>query len=220
MAQTSTFRTGGEPAHFRAGAWPTGLGPAGLAHSSFMGMTPLRGLALCAILAIVCSPAWARPQGRRAGEQRHHAGEWLRKYQNLPPAEQQKALANDPQFQRLSPERQQRLRERLHRFNNLPQAQQQRILNHMETWEHLTPQQKQTVKGLFPRLRELPPQRRRMVQRAVEEMRDLPPGQRQALIDSDRYKAQFTPEERNLLSGIAQLPLARDNAEGPSAPAP
>lgn len=140
--------------------------------------------------------------------QAHHAGEWLRKYKDVPPAQQQKALENDPQFQKLSAERQQALRERLQRFNNLPPQQQQRVLSRMETWEHLTPAQKDQARQLHTQMQNLPPQRRTMVRQAVDELRSVPPDQRDAMIDSDRYKSQFTPEERNILHGVNRLPLA------------
>src|SRR6202162_62590 len=42
---------------------------------------------------------------------RGHAGDWLRRYKDLPPAEQEHALESDPAFRRLTPERQQRLRQ-------------------------------------------------------------------------------------------------------------
>ncbi len=74
-------------------------------------------------------PAPRGPQG--------HAGDWLRRYKDLPPTEQQRALQNDPQFRRLPPGRQQELQRQLQHFSSLPPQQQQRVLNRMETWEHL-----------------------------------------------------------------------------------
>jgi hypothetical protein len=47
----------------------------------------------------------------------------------------------------------------------------------------------------------------------------MPPDQRQQVIDSDRFKNEFSPEERGLLSSASQLPLApAENA--PNEPAP
>jgi DNA-directed RNA polymerase subunit F len=142
---------------------------------------------------------------RRPG---HHAGEWLRQYKDLPRDQQQQALDNDPQFRNLPPERQQKLKEQLQRFSSLPQDRQQRILDRMETWEHLTPDQKQQAKQLFSQIKDLPPERRQMVQRAIDNLRNMPPDQRQQVISSDRFKNQFSEQERGLLSGISQLPLA------------
>jgi hypothetical protein len=149
-----------------------------------------------------------RQEQRQARREGHHAGDWLRRYKDVPPDQQQKALQNDPQFRNLPPERQQQLQQRLQRFNNLPPQQQQRILDRMETWEHLTPQQKDQSRQLFSQLRDLPPERRQRMQTAINDLRALPPEQRQQALDSPRYKNQFTPQERGLLGGISQLPLA------------
>lgn len=176
----------------------------------------LTALAACMVF-FVLTPGWMIAQGH-AGHPRqaHHAGEWLRKYKDVPQQQQEKALESDPQFQRLSAERQQKLRERLQRFNSLPPQQQQRVLSRMETWEHLTPAQKNEARQLHAQIQNLPPQRRTAVRQAVDELRSIPPDQRGQLIDSERYKSQFTPEERNILHGVNQLPLApRDAAPAP-----
>ncbi len=140
--------------------------------------------------------------------QGHHAGDWLRRYQGLPPAERERALQNDPGFRHLSPERQQLLRQRLQHFSSLPPHQQQRMLNRMETWEHLTPGQKQEARQLFGRMQQLPPDRRRMVSTAIRDLRAMPPGQREQIIDSNRFRGVFSPEERDIMRGATQLPLA------------
>ena len=173
-------------------------------------------------LGVAPSAAQRRPpqQPRREQNQnRPHAGDWLRRYKDLPPEQQRKALENDPQFRRLPPERQQQLRQRLQHFNSLPPLQQERILNRMETWEHLTPEQKEKARGLFQQLQQLPPERRQAVQGAIRELRSTPPEQREQLLNSERYESQFSPQERQLLRGTSQLPLAppenpREN-EGP-----
>src|ERR1700720_3990827 len=99
-----------------------------------------------------------------------HAGDWLRRYKNVPPGEQERALQSDPAFRRLSPERQQMLRERLQHFSSLPPQQQQRMLDRMETWEHLTPEQKQQAREIHGQLQQLPPDRRGMVTTAVRHL--------------------------------------------------
>src|SRR5208282_1036584 len=92
-------------------------------------------------------PNLSRPNGAHPPQnQPGHAGNWLRRYKDLPPAQQRRALENDPQFRRLPPQQQARLRQRLQRFSSLPPQQQERVLNRMETWEHLTPDQKQRAR--------------------------------------------------------------------------
>ena len=137
-----------------------------------------------------------------------HAGNWLRRYKDLPPAQQRRALENDPQFRRLPPQQQARLRNRLQHFSSLPPEQQERVLNRMETWEHLTPNQKQQARQLFQQFRELPPARRQAVNRAIRGMRGLTPAERDRLINSQQYQHSFSLQERVILSGAAHLPLA------------
>ncbi|MGA7295469.1 MAG: DUF3106 domain-containing protein [Terriglobales bacterium] len=149
-------------------------------------------------------PNQARPPQNQPG----HAGDWLRRYKDLPPAQQRRALENDPQFRRLPPQQQARLRKRLQHFSSLPPAQQERVLSRMETWEHLTPDQKQNARQLFQQFRQLPPDRRQVINRAIRGMRDLTPEQRDQLIDSGEYRNAFSPQELNILRRAAHLPLA------------
>lgn len=183
-------------------------------------------LALASIVATVpLASAWPEggrpgpggpPLGRRLHGPGPHAGDWLRKYENLPPKQQQDALENDPSFRRLPPERQERLRERLRNFNSLPPEQRERILQRMENWEHLTPQQQQRAKDLFTRFRQLPDDRRRMVHIAARDLREMDPAQRERVFNSDRFRNSFSPEEQELLRGITELGIG----PGPHNPLP
>lgn len=53
-------------------------------------------------------PASQRQQAPRQQQgrpqPRGHAGDWLRRYKDLPPAEQERELQNDPAFRRLPPQ--------------------------------------------------------------------------------------------------------------------
>ncbi|MGA7906276.1 MAG: DUF3106 domain-containing protein, partial [Candidatus Sulfotelmatobacter sp.] len=152
--------------------------------------------------------ATPRAQEPPRGVPRGHAGYWLRQHKDMSPAEQERALQNDPNFRRLSPERQQQLRQRLQHFSSLPPEQQQRVLNRMETWEHLTPEQKQQVRQFHGEMQQLSPDRRRMVGTALSDLRAMPPAQRERIIDSERFKGMFSPQERDIMRGAARLPLA------------
>jgi hypothetical protein len=158
------------------------------------------------------APAFQRPQAPRTQpghpQQRGHAGDWLRRYKDLPPAEQERELQKDPGFRRLPPAQQQLLRQRLRHFSSLPPQQQTRMLNRMETWEHLTPEQKQQARQIYGQMRQLPPDRQRMVTTAVRELRSMPPDQRERIINSDRFKGVFTDQERDMMRGATRLPLA------------
>jgi len=149
---------------------------------------------------------------------RGHAGDWLRRYKDLPPEEQERALQNDPAFRRLPPAQQQRLRQRLQHFSSLPPDEQLRMLNRMDTWEHLTREQKQQARQIFLQMRELPPARRYQVRQAIRELRAMPPDQREREIDSEEYRNRFTDREREMIRGITRLPLAPPEGEGPTGP--
>jgi hypothetical protein len=179
----------------------------------------LAGACLALVVAISC-PVLAQqggfrrvqqhPQGPRqqGPQQKGHRGDWLRRYKDLPPAEQERALQNDPAFRRLPRQQQDRLRQQLQRFSNLPPQQQLRILNRQETWEHLTPEQKQQALQFHERMQQLSPERRRMVHTAIDDLRAMPPQQREQVIDSERFKGMFSDQERDLMRGASRLPLA------------
>jgi Protein of unknown function (DUF3106) len=152
----------------------------------------------------------SRPQPDRP---RGHAGDFLRRYGDLPPDEQEQALQNDPDFRRLPAARQQALRERLQHFSSLPPQEQLSILNRMETWEHLTPQQKQEAKEIFGQFRQLPPDRRQKLKDAVRDLSGKSPAQRDQLIDSEPYKSTFSGEEREIMRRASRLPLAPPQTE-------
>lgn len=196
----------------------------------------LAGAAVAAVLAFPCPalagsrfPQQAGPSGPppraeigRPHEEwpaHGHAGDWLRRYKDLPPEEQERALQNDPAFRRLPPMQQQRLRQRLQHFSSLPPDEQLRVLNRMETWEHLTREQKQQARQIFFQMRDLPPARRFLVRQAVRELRSMPPDQRERVIDSNEYRSRFTDQERELIRGIGRLPLAPPEG-GPPGPPP
>ena len=47
-----------------------------------------------------------------------------------------------------------------------------------------------------------------MVTTAIRDLRAMPPGQREGIIDSDRFRGMFSPEERDIMRGATRLPLA------------
>lgn len=192
----------------------------------------LAGAAMAAVLAFPCLAPAARRSPQQAGppgpppqaeiSRPHdewpahgHAGDWLRRYKDLPPEEQERALQSNPAFRRLPPMQQQRLLQLLRHFSSLPPDKQLRMLNRMETWEHLTREQKQQARQIFFAMRELPPARRFLVRQAIRELRAIPPDQREREIDSDQYRTRFTDQEREMIRGISRLPLAPPDGPSP-----
>ena len=144
-----------------------------------------------------------------------HLAQWMDHHSSLPLTEQHRALENEPGFRDLPSQTQQRMRDRLTQLNNMTPEQRRRILERTEAMEHLSPPQRQQVRGALEQYRGLPEDRRRMVARAFRDLREMPQPQRQEILNSDRFRGQFSDQERNTLSGLLAvepyLPIQRPN---------
>ena len=166
------------------------------------------------------------PRGQGAPhEPQRRAGDWLRQHKDLPPGEQERALQNDPHFRSLPPAQQRRLRQQLRYFSSLPPQEQQHVLQLMDrmgnrgrVWNGLTPEQRQRVQQIHNQILQLPPDRQRMVRSTIRDLRAMPPAQREQVINSDRFRNNFSPQELGILREVTRLPLAP--AEGGAEPAP
>jgi len=134
-----------------------------------------------------------------------HQGDWLRQYSNLPPAQQEQKLQNDPMFRSLTPERQQHLLDRLRNFNSLSPDKKQKILNRMETYEHLPPQKQLQAQTLFQQYQGLPADQRSQVSQAYRKLRQMSPEQQTQYFNSDEFRSNFNDQQRDLLRGMAEL---------------
>jgi hypothetical protein len=143
-------------------------------------------------------------QGPR-GQNREHLEQWMNSHGNMTPDQQQRALTNEPGFRQLPPQTQQHLRDRLNQLNNMPPEQRRRLIERNEAIERLTLPQRQQVRGAMQQLGELPMDRRRMVARAFRDLRAMPPEQRQGLLNSDRFRSQFSPQERGTLGQLLDV---------------
>lgn len=146
----------------------------------------------------------ARPGARHQGVK---VGDWLEKYRGMPLPQQEQALRNDPQFQKLPPQRQQALIQRLEKFNSLQPQQQQRVLNHMRQFESLTPQQREQARQLQQQLKSVPQDRRQQMRIALRNLRQMSPQERNQTLNSDQFKSRFNDQERGIISGILQIPI-------------
>lgn len=134
-----------------------------------------------------------------------HNGDWLRKYGELPPAEQQQKLQNDPVFRSLAPEKQKSLLNRLQQFNSLTPMKRQQVLSRMETYEHLTPAQQKQADGLYQQYRSLPADQQGQVSQAYKQMKQMTPEQRAQYFNSDEFRSGMNEDQRNLLRGMSEL---------------
>ncbi|HEX4020763.1 MAG TPA: DUF3106 domain-containing protein [Acidobacteriaceae bacterium] len=150
---------------------------------------------------------WQHNGWRHEQQPRHqqHLSEWMRNHQNLTPEQQQRALHNEPGFNRLPPAEQQRLQNRLNQLNSMPPAQRERTLQHMEAVERLSPQQRQQLRHVMQQVSQMPMPRQRMMRKAFRDLRDLPPEQRQAILSSSQFKSQFSDQERQILGNLMSV---------------
>ena len=134
-----------------------------------------------------------------------HQGDWLRQFSNLPPAQQEQKLQNDPMFRSLTPEKQQHLLDRLRNFNSLSPDKKQKILNRMETYEHLPPEKQAQAQTLFHQYQGLPADQRGQVSQAYRQLRQMSPEQRTQFFNSDEFHTNFNDQQRDLLRGMSEL---------------
>lgn len=166
------------------------------------------------------NPNSAEEATRNKGGQpppRPHLGEWLEQHRDMSLQQQERALRNEPGFNRLSLPKQQRLLRRLQQLNAMPLQQRQRTLDRMEALERLSPQQRQQVRNVLEEVGRLPPAQRIRLRKAFHELSQLPQAQRSTTLNSYEYKSQFSDHERQILEILltikprpAELPLGQN----------
>jgi hypothetical protein len=131
-----------------------------------------------------------------------HLEKWIENHKTLSPAEQHKALQNEPGFRELDPATQQRQLNQLDRLNSMNPQQRIRMLNGVEGLERLTPQQQQSWDHAVQQLHSVEPQRRSVMIHAIADLREMPANQRQQVIDSPAFGSQFSPDERETIRTV------------------
>ena len=158
----------------------------------------------------------ARPPARMVWTRNHPAGrrkplgKSLERLHQLPLDQQIRLLQKDRGFRRLPPERQQRILNRLRWFNSLPPEKQQRVLTRMHHLGELNAGQRRGLEQLYQAWKTFPPERRKAFRRAYNQLNRMPQPQQQQTLQSDDYKAQFSPQEIGLLQQALSLHLPQD----------
>ncbi len=166
----------------------------------------------------------SQPQNRqlivpnRPNQSQQHLAGWMEAHRNLPLAQQQRALENEPGFRSYSPQEQQRMRDRLTQLNAMPPQQRQKVIERTEAMERLAPPQRQQVRNAMAQLGNLPEDRRHVVSRTFYQLRDLPPQQRQAYMNSPQFRGQFSDQERGAISGLLEITPLYPPLQGPAQP--
>jgi hypothetical protein len=126
----------------------------------------------------------------------------MQQHQNQSSAEQERALRQEPGFNRLSPQQQQNLVNRLHQLDAMPPDQRARTLQRIENMERLSPERRMAVRASAQQLAVLPQGRKLLVQKAFRDLREMPPEQRQAVMNTPQFAGQFSAQERSILGNL------------------
>lgn len=150
-----------------------------------------------------------------------HLQQWMANHSNMPLAQQERALTNEPGFHQLAPEEQRRQLDLLNRLSAMPPAQRQRYLAWTEAMERLSIPQRFQLRSATQQLGSLPEDRRRVVARVFRDVRSMPEPQRQQYLNSPQMRSQLNDQERvtlnNLILVSPYMPIA---PVGPPAPPP
>lgn len=147
----------------------------------------------------------SRTQAGQNGEHHPRMGDWLRLNRGKSLDQQRQSLENDPDFKKLTPDKQQQLRERLQKFHDLPADQQQRILQRIDKLNAMSPQQRAQARALWDRMRLLPEERRTAIRQYFHSLVGMSPEQRQRTLGSPQFNSQFNPDERAIIQRGLEL---------------
>ena len=196
------------------------------ARSSMRAAGMLLCLSVISSLSLAQPPnrAPVRPQPMRPMENRvvsgPHLQQWMANHSNLPPAQQQRALANEPGFRQLPPEEQQRQLNMLNRLNSMPPDQRRRYLAWTESMERLSVPQRQQIRNATQQLGSLPEDRRRVVARIFREVRSMPGPEREQYLNSPQLRGQLNEQERFTLNNLIVVSPYMPMATPPAGPRP
>ncbi len=114
-------------------------------------------------------------------------------------------LRSDPSFKRLAPSDQQRLTQQLRQVDRMPEQQRDRRLARNEMLERLSPTERMSIARSGRQWTTLPQDRQTLMRRAFNDLRGVPLDQRQTVLNSERYRNNFSPEERGILSDFLRV---------------
>lgn len=134
-----------------------------------------------------------------------HLQSWLDAHRNVPLQNQEQMLRHDPSFRRLPQGEQQRLVQQLRDVHRLTEQQRERRLARNEMLERLSPEERLRVTHSAQEWSTLPPDRQATMKQAFRDLRGVPRDQRSIVLNSERYKEQFSPQERKILTEMLKV---------------
>jgi hypothetical protein len=131
---------------------------------------------------------------------------WVEQVQNMPPAQQERFLANNERFQNLPPQRQAQIRRTLQAWNNLTPEQRQTLQQREQILERMTPEQQRYVRNtLMPQWQSMPPARRQVIRRKLQQLQELDESGRAAKLNDPSFLNGLSPDEQQMLRGLSSL---------------
>jgi Protein of unknown function (DUF3106) len=120
------------------------------------------------------------------------------RWNQMSPEERERELA------KLPPERARQIRERIRRYNQLPPREKQALREGYQKFAQLSPERQEVVRQRMRDFRQLPQSRRQLVRREIGQLRALPEPQRGARMNSEEFRSQFSPRERQIVRDITE----------------
>ena len=117
------------------------------------------------------------------------------KWNRMPPAERDKALAKLPPGQR------NKIQQQLNRYNNLTPQQR----GQLQKFNQLPPEKQNQARRLFRQFNEFPEERQGVLKQEFESLRAMPEADRQSRLNSDEFRGKYNPKEQKVLGGLSGL---------------
>jgi len=106
-------------------------------------------------------------------------------------------------LKRLPPDRRALLEDRLREYDQLPQEAKDRLRREYNGFRQLPPEKQDEVRKMFRKFSELAPDRRRQLRRELMQLRDMPADKRGLVLNSERFRSEYSEEERDLLEHLS-----------------
>ncbi len=117
------------------------------------------------------------------------------KWNRMPPAERDKALAKLPPGQR------DKIQQQLNRYNNLTPQQR----GQLQKFNQLAPEKQNQLRRLFSQYNEFPKERQGMLIQEYENLRAMPEADRKTRLNSDEFRGKYDAREQKFLGGLSDL---------------
>lgn len=138
-------------------------------------------------------------RGRQMGPPLINPGSPVARLYRATPEQRERAL------EKLPMRMQEQFRRQLERFDAMPKPQQQVLIRRAERYAALSTEQKAAVSGHMAALGKLPEDRRREIGIAIRRLQPLSEEERRKLVESEPFKARFSPDEQQIVIGLAEV---------------